>query len=210
MSFVETVRAYLGWCPAARHAQVDLPVYPEGRIDGVSGGRDGTPGVNSGRWSRYHNQVLVSAVALSAAAAALILLIEDRSGYPVVSTAIAIGVGSLIGLLLGYRKRYARVAAGEFAGVHRTGKQHIIQQIKAQVFFSMPVYIVVLVAVVVGFALYGMVGQALAFVLGGSLICWTTYCITLLWERQHRAVLIAERGSMYTIETAIRGEGEPV
>ncbi len=206
MSFAETIRAYLGWCPVARNMQANLPVFPEVRTDGVSGGRDGASAAASGWWSRYRNQVLVSAVVLSAAAAALFLLVEDVAEYRIVPMAIAIGAGSAVGLLISYRKWFGRVAAGEFAQVCGTGRQRIIRRVRALA-LSMPAFFVVLIVAVVGFALSGMVGQTLAFVLGASFICWNQYCFTLLWERQHRAILIAERGSMYIIETAVHGEG---
>lgn len=207
LPLAETIRAYLGWCPAAREMQANRPVHPEFRTDGVSGGRGGRAAIDAGWWSRYRNRVLVSAVALSPAAAAVLILAEGVAGYPIVPTAIAIGVGSAIGFLISYRKWFGRVAAGEFVRVCGTGRERLIRRVRALA-LSMPAFFVVLVAAAGGFALSGMVGQALALVLGGSLICWTAYCFTLLWERQHRAVLIAERGSMYTVEMTIRGEGE--
>ncbi|WP_301662779.1 DUF1673 family protein [Methanoculleus frigidifontis] len=212
MPLTETIRAYLGWCPAARHVQASLPAHPEFRTDDVPGGPggpDGRAATDAGWRSRYHNQVLVPAVVLSAASATALLLIEETPGYPIVSTAIAIGVGSAIGFLISYQKWFGRVAAGEFVRIRGTGRQQIVRRVRALA-LSMPAFFVVLIAGVVGFALYGTVGQAPAFLLGGSLICWEQYCFTLIWERQHRAVLIAERGSLYTIETAVRAEEEAV
>ncbi|MDD4314562.1 MAG: hypothetical protein PHV41_08385, partial [Methanoculleus sp.] len=42
--------------------------------------------------------------------------------------------------------------------------------------------------------------------LGASLIFWTWYGLTILWERRHQAIMIAEWGSVYTVDTATKGE----
>jgi len=39
-----------------------------------------------------------------------------------------------------------------------------------------------------------------------SVIGWISYAVTILWERRHRTTLIAERGSMYTLDMATGGE----
>jgi len=56
------------------------------------------------------------------------------------------------------------------------------------------------------FVLGGMFDRILGIVLGMCLICWTWYGLTILWERQHRTIMIAEWGSVYTLDTATEGE----
>ncbi len=200
MPLMETIRAYLGWCPVRGSMRADLPVRPDVRTTAAPDGRDGIPRIEPGWWNRYHNQLLVAAVAVSAAVAAISILVEDASGFPVVWTGLAIGAGSALGLLLSYRERYARVAAGEFIGARRTRRQRIVRDL------SLPVASIILVVCMAYFVLGGMFGQILGFMLGVSLICWASYGVTTLWERQHRTTLIAEKGSMYVLGTAMRGE----
>lgn len=100
----------------------------------------------------------------------------------------------------GYRKQYARIAAGEFIRANMTKRQRIVRDL------SWPVAIILLAVFIVFFARRGMFGQILGFMLGLSLIGWVTYGITILWERRHHTTLIAERGSMYTLDTATEGE----
>ncbi len=198
MPLVETIRAYLGWCPVAGSMRTDLAVRPA--TAAAPGGRDGIPGIEPGWWNHYHNQLLVAAVAVSSAAAALFILIEDGSGYPAAGTGLAIGAGSALGFLLSYRKQYARVAAGEFIEANMTRRQRIVRSL------SVPVAAIILVICMAHFVLGGMFGQILGFMLGLSLIFWTWYGVTILWERQHQATLIAEIGSTYVLGTAMQGE----
>ena len=198
MSLVETIRAYLGWCPMQGAMRADLPMRPD--MTAAPGGQDGFPRAGSGWWSRYHNQALVLAVAFSAAAAAAFLLIEDVPGHPTVWTGLAIGVGAFIGFLLGCRKQYARVAAGEFIRANMSRRQRVIRNL------SMPVAAVLLVAFMGYFVLSGMPGWIVGFTLALSLAVWAQYGVTILWERRHRMIVIAEKGSMYTLDTAIQEE----
>jgi len=198
MSLLETVRAYLGWCPMKGSMRTDRAVQLG--VAAAPGGRDGALRTEPGWWSRYHNQLLVAALAFSAAAAAAFILIEDASGYRVVWTGLAIGAGAVIGFLLGYRKQYARVAAGEFIRANMSRRLRIARDL------SWPVALILLAVFIVFFARRGMFGQILGFMLGLSLVGWASYGVTLLWERQHRTTLIAERGSMYTLDMAVRGE----
>ena len=113
MPLLETIRAYLGWCPLQASMRTDLAIRPAATA--AAGGQDGPLRAEPGWWKRYHNQLLITAIAFSAAAAALFTLVEDAPpGYPAVWTGLAIGVGAALGFLLSYRKQYARVAAGEF------------------------------------------------------------------------------------------------
>jgi hypothetical protein len=196
MTLMETIRAYLGWCPMRDSMRLDLPVRPA--TAAAPAGGNGTLRVRPGWWSRYHNQLLIAALAFSAAAAILFLLVEDVWGYPAVGTGLAIGAGGAFGFLLGYRKQYARVAAGEFIRANMSRRQRVIRDL------SMPVAAVLLVAFMGYFVLSGMPGWIVGFTLALSLAVWAQYGVTILWERRHRMIVIAEKGSMYTLDTAIQ------
>jgi len=192
------IRRLMGWCPMAGSMRTDLAVRPA--TTAVPGGEGGISPTGPGWWHRYHNQLLVAAVAFSAAAAAAFLLIEDVPGHPTVWTSLAIGVGAFIGFLLGCRKQYARVAAGEFIRANMSRRQRVIRNL------SMPVAAVLLVAFMGYFVLSGMPGWIVGFTLALSLAVWAQYGVTILWERRHRMIVIAEKGSMYTLDTAIQEE----
>jgi K+ transporter len=198
MPLVETIRAYLGWCPMTGSIRRDLAVRPA--TTAAAGGRDCVLRTEPGWWKRHHNQLLVAAIAFSAAAAALFILFEDASGHLAMWTGLAVGVGALLGSLLSYRSRYARVAAGEFFRDNMTRRQRIVQYLRV------PVASVLLAAGMAYFVLGGMFDRILGIVLGMCLICWTWYGLTILWERQHRTIMIAEWGSVYTLDTATEGE----
>ncbi len=198
MSLVETIQAYLGWCPMKGSMRADLAVRPAAAA--APGGRDGTLRVEPGWWNRYHNQLFTMALAASAATAAVYLLVGDALGYPDVWTGLAIGAGGALGFLLGHRKQYARVAAGEFIRANMSRRQRVIRNL------SGPVALILSAAIMVLFVRNGMFGQIVGFMLAVSLIGWATYGITILWERRHRTTLIAEKGSMYTLDTAAEGE----
>ncbi|MDV4343728.1 DUF1673 family protein [Methanoculleus sp. YWC-01] len=198
MPLMETIRAYLGWCPMQASMRPDLTVRPA--TAAAAGGQDGPLRVEPGWWKRYHNQLLITAVAFSAATAALFILFEDASGHLAMWTGLAIGVGAALGFLLSYRKQYARVAAGEFVRDNMTRRQRIVRSL------SLPVASVLLAAVMAYFVLGGMFDRILGLMLGICLICWTWYGLTILWERRHKAIMIAEWGSVYTVDTATEGE----
>lgn len=198
MPLMETIRAYLGWCPMTGSMRRDLAVRPATVV--AAGGQDGSFQAEPGWWRLHHNQLLVAAVAFSAAAAALFILFEDASGHLAMWTGLVVSIGALLGSLLSYRSRYARVAAGEFHRDNMTRRQRIVQYLRA------PVASVLLAAVMAYLVLGGMFDRILGIVLGLSLICWTWYGLTILWERQNRAIMIAEWGSVYTLDTATEGE----
>lgn len=198
MPLMETIRAYLGWCPMAGSMRTELAVRPVTTV--AAGGRDCIPRTEPGWWNRYHNQLLVAAIAFSAAAVAAFLLVEDAPGYPTMWTGLGIGVGAVIGLLLGCRKQYARIAAGEFIRANMTPGLRIVRRL------SMPMASILLVFCVAFFVREGLFGQVLALVLGLSLAGWASYGITVLWERRHSTTLIAEKGSMYTLDAAMQEE----
>jgi hypothetical protein len=198
MPLMETIRAYLGWCPMQASMRPDLTVRPA--TAAAAGGQDGPLRVEPGWWKRYHNQLLITAVAFSAATAALVILFEDASGHLAMWTGLAVGVGALLGSLLSYRSRYARVAAGEFHRDNMTRRQRIVQYLRV------PVASVLLATGMAYFVLGGMFDRILGIVLGMCLICWIWYGLTILWERRYKAIMIAEWGSVYTVDTATEGE----
>ena len=200
MSLLETIQAYLGWCPMKGSMRVDRAVQLE--VAAAPGGRDEPLRTEPGWWNRYHNQLLVTALAFSAAAAAAFILVEDTLGYPAVWTGLAIGAGGALGFLLGYRKQYARIAAGEFIRANMSRRLRIARDL------SWPVALILLAVCMAYFVRSGMFGQILGFMLALSLIGWVTYGITILWERRRCTILIAEKGSMYTLDTAMRGGEE--
>ncbi|MCC7565100.1 MAG: DUF1673 domain-containing protein [Methanomicrobiaceae archaeon] len=184
MPLADTIRAYLGWCPAAGSMQANPALHLGAGTADASGGRDGIPEIDPGWWKRYHNQLLVMAVNMSLAAA-FFLLIEDASGYSTALRGIAVGTGVSLGLLLSLRKLYARIAAGEFVGARRTRRQRIARYI------AVPALSLAVIGIVVYFALNGMCDTILALMLGVSLYSWAAYGFTLLWERQHRTAVHA-------------------
>lgn len=198
MPLMETIQAYLGWCPMTGSMRPDLAAQPAATA--AAGGQDGPLRVEPGWWKRHHNQLLVAAIAFSVAATALFILFEDASGHLAVWTGLTIGVGALFGSLLSYRSRYARVAAGEFHRENMTPGQRIVQYLRA------PVFSVLFVAGMVYLVLGGMFDRIPGVMLGASLIFWTWYGLTILWERQHQAILIAEWGSTYVLGTAAQEE----
>jgi len=113
---------------------------------------------------------------------------------------LGFGVGWTIGFLLSYRKQYARITAGEFRRENMSRRQRIVRDL------SVPVAAVILIAALAYLVQNGMFGQIIAFMLGLSLIGWTTYGITIIWERRHRITMIAEKGSVYTMDAATEGE----
>ena len=198
MPLMETIRAYLGWCPMTGAMRPELAVRSAAAA--AAGGQDGLFRAEPGWWHRYHNQLFTMALAASAATAAVYLLIGDELGYPDVWTGLAIGAGGALGFLLGHRKQYARVAAGEFIRANMSRRQRVIRNL------SMPVAAVLLVAFMGYFVLSGMPGWIVGFTLALSLAVWAQYGVTILWERRHRTTMIAEKRSMYTVDTAIQEE----
>jgi len=198
MPLMETIRAYLGWCPMAGSMRTDPAL--RSMMTAAAGGRDGISRTGSGWWNRYHNQLLVAALVFSTAATAAYLLIEDASGYPAVWTGLAIGMGFTLGFLAGHQKQYARITAGEFIRANMTRRQRIVRDL------SLPAATVLLAGCMAYFVRFGMFGQILGFLLGLSLAGWAQYGITLLWEQRHRTTLIAEKGSMYALDAVAEGE----
>jgi len=192
------IRRLMGWCPMTGSMRPELTMRPA--TAAVPGGRDGPLRTRPGWWRLHHNQLLVAAIAFSAAAPALFILVEDALGHLAMWTGLAVAVGALLGSLLSYRSRYARVAAGEFRRDNMTRRQRIVQYLRV------PVASVLLAAGMAYFVLGEMFDRMLGVVLGMCLICWIWYGLTILWERRHKAIMIAEWGSVYTVDTATEGE----
>ncbi|HOI59591.1 MAG: DUF1673 family protein [Methanoculleus sp.] len=192
------IRRLMGWCPMTGSMRPELTMRPA--TAALPGGRDCVPRTEPGWWRIHHNQLLIAALVASAVAAALFTLVEDASGHLAMWTGLAVGVGALLGALLSYRKRYARVAAGEFHRENMTPGRRIVQYLKA------PVFSVLFVAGMAYLVLGEMFDRIPGLMLGASLIFWTWYGLTILWERRHQAIMIAEWGSVYTVDTATKGE----
>jgi len=192
------IRRLMGWCPMTGSMRPELTMRPA--TAAVPGGRDGPLRAGAGWWRIHHNQLLIAALVASAATAALVILFEDASGHLAMWTSLAVAVGALLGSLLSYRNRYARVAAAEFFRDNMTRRQRIVQYLRV------PVASLLFAAGMAYFVLGGMFDRMLGIVLGMCLICWTWYGLTVLWERQHRTIMIAEWGSVYTVDTATEGE----
>ena len=198
LKVTRAIRRLMGWCPMAGSVRMDLAALTTTTT--IPGGQDGSFRAGTGWWHRHHNQLLVAALGASAATAALVILFGDASGHLAMWTGLAVGIGALFGSLLSYRSRYARVAAGEFVRANMTRRQRIIR------YLSLPVASVLLAAVMAYFVLGGMFDRILGLMLGVSLIFWTLYGVTIVWERQHQATLFAEWGSTYVLGTATEGE----
>jgi len=192
------IRRLMGWCPMAGSVRAEFSVRYAATA--APGKQDGISPTVPGWWHRHHNQLLVAALVASAAVAALVILVEDAWGYPGVWTGLIVGVGALLGSLLSCRKRYARVAAGEFARENMTRRQRIVQYLR------LPAASVLIVAGVLYLVREGLFGHIIGLVLAMSLICWVWFGVTVLWERRHQAIMIAEWGSVYTLDTATEGE----
>ncbi len=207
MPLLQSIRAYLGWCPVAGPAQATPPVHPGFDTAGAPGGTDGPDemAIPPGWWHRYHNQMLILAIAVSVATALLHLAIEEVPGR-YLSLGIFIGVGSGIGLWLGQRKRYGQVADGAFARPRGNREKRATRYIKSVAIFSAPASFVLMAAGVACFVLLGMVWAVFAFLVGMSITWWNGFVITVVWERRHRMTLVADRGWMYAVDSAMPGD----
>ncbi|MDN5339881.1 MAG: hypothetical protein PWQ30_990 [Euryarchaeota archaeon] len=199
LKVIGAIRRLMGWCPMTGSMRPELTMRPA--TAAAAGGRDCAPRTNPGWWRIHHNQLLIAALVASAATAALFTLFEDAFGHLAMWTGLAVGIGALIGSLLSYRSRYARVAAGEFIRDNMTRRQRIVQYLRV------PVAFVLLAAGMAYLVLGGMFDRILGIVLGMCLICWTWYGLTILWERQYRAIMIAEWGSTYVLSAAAQEGG---
>ncbi|MDD2473132.1 MULTISPECIES: DUF1673 family protein [unclassified Methanoculleus] len=198
LKVTRAIRRLMGWCPMAGSVRMDLAALTTTTT--IPGGQDGSFRAGTGWWHRHHNQLLVAALGASAATAALVILFGDASGHLAMWTGLAVGIGALFGSLLSYRSRYARVAAGEFRRENMSRRQRVVQHLR------MPAAAVLVAAGMAYLVLGGLFDRLLGIMLGVSLICWVWFGLTILWERRHQAVMIAEWGSVYTLDTATEGE----
>lgn len=193
MSLRKAFQVYLGWCPMRDLMRPALTVQP--RTAAAPGGQDGvTPEL--GWWNRYHNQLLAAALIASVAAAVASLPVKDAPWYSAIFLGVGLGVGLALGFLLSHRKQYARIDAGEFIRATMSRRLRITRDL------SLPVAIILFAGVMAYCVLEDRLDQIFALMLALGIAFWAQYGFTLLWERRHRKTLIAEKGSMYTLDTA--------
>ena len=203
----DALKEYLGWCPREHPWKENAARSPGWSSTDGNGGWDPTTRGRFGGWNVYHNQVLVMAVLVSVAAAALFLIFGKASGYRVFASGIAIGLGTSIGFLISYRRKYELIAEGEFRKAKGSRKERIIQYWK-NLRFSVPATLVILAACVVLLGLLGLIGPILGLMVGMSLCCWDILCVTIFWERRRRMTLISEKGSIFAVNTGNPHEAE--
>lgn len=191
MSLLETLQAYLGWCPMKGPMRSALTVQPE--TVAVPGGPDGITH-ELGWWNRYRNQLLVAALVTSIMTVVAFLLIKDAIWYPAIFLGIGLGMGMALGFLLCHRKQYARIDAGEFIRANMSRRLRITRDL------SLPVATILFAGVMAYCILEGRIDQILALMLALGVAFWAQYGFTSLWERRHRKSLISEKGSMYTLD----------
>lgn len=202
MSILKTLQAYLGWCPMEGQVRPAPLVHP-GMV-AAPAGRDGI--IPEHGWgNRYHNQLLIAALAASVATVATFLLVGDTaSWYPAIFLGVGIGVGLTIGFLISSGKQYAQVVAGEFIRANMSRRLRITR------ILSLPVAIVLFVIVVAYCIREGLLDRIPALMLALGIGFWAQYGLLIRWERRHQKTLIAKSGSMYALDTAMQGEGGSV
>ena len=198
MFLLDAVKRHVGWCPRTMPRKEEIVTDSEQSNTRESGGWDKNPYHESGWWNIYHNQLLVMALLVTGATALLFFLIGDVSEYRVVVYGIAVGLGSAIGFLAGFEKKYGQIATGKYVRGHGAGSERIKQYFRT-LSFSVPATLVTLAACVMVFGLLGLVGPILWLMYGFSLASWISLCITLYWERRRQMTLISKSGSMYTM-----------
>jgi hypothetical protein len=202
MFLLDAVKRHVGWFPRTMPRKEAMSTDSEQSSTRESGGWDQNPYHKSGWWNIYHNQLLVMALLVTGATAVLFFLIGDVSAYRVVVYGIAVGLGSAIGFLAGFERKYGQIATGKYVRGHGTGSERYFRTLS----FSVPATLVTLAACVMVFGLLGLVGPILWLMLGFSFTTWILLCITLYWERRRQMTLISKSGSMYATG---RSEGGP-
>jgi hypothetical protein len=196
MFLLDAVKRHVGWCPRTMPRKEGMSTDSEHSITRDTGGWGRNPYHQSGWWNIYHNQLLVMALLVTGATAVLFFLIGDVSEYRVVVYAIAVGLGSAIGFLASFERKYGQIATGKYVRGYGTGSERIKRYFRT-LSFSVPATLVTLAACVMVFGMLGLVGQILWLMYGFSLASWISLCITLYWERRRQMTLISKSGSMY-------------
>ncbi len=198
MSILKTLQAYLGWCPMEGQVR-PVPLVQPRTVAAPAGGDGVIP--EHGWWNRYHNQLLIAALAASVATVATFLLVGDTAPwYPAIFLGVGIGAGLTIGFLISSGKQYAQVVAGEFIRANMTRRLRITRTL------SLPVAIILLVVVVAYCIREGLLDRIPALMLALGIGFWAQYGLLIRWERRHQKTLIAKSGSMYALDTAMQGE----
>lgn len=198
MSILKTLQAYLGWCPMEGQVR-PAPLVQPGTVAAPAGGDEVIP--EHGWWNRYHNQLLVAALAASVATVATFLLVRDTaSWYPAIFLGVSLGAGLTIGFLISLGKQYAQIVAGEFIRANMSRRLRITQTL------GLPVAIILFIIVVAHILREGLFDRVPALMLALGIGFWAQYGFTIRWERRHQKTLIAKSGSMYAQDTAMQGE----
>lgn len=204
MIFVDALKRHVGWCPQEL-SKCSVAALDSGwNASGGTGGWDRNPTGEQWWWNLYHNHILVMATLVTGAAAILFLLFGELSGFSVFITAIAIGLGYLIGSLASQDKRFMKVVAGKYVRGRGDRKDRIIRYLRT-LQLSVPATCGV---VFVGLALFALLGwwkQILTFILGMSILSWVHLCITAVWERRNGMTLVSESGSFFAVSRKERG-----
>jgi hypothetical protein len=196
MIFVDALKKYLGWCPQELSKSSLVAIDTGWNTSGGTGGWARNPTGEHGWWNLYHNHILVMAALVTAAATILFLLFGELSGSSVVISAIAIGLGYLIGSLASQGRRFRKVVAGEFVRGRGDRKERIVRYLRT-LQFSVPATCGVLFVGVALFALLGWWELILTFLLGMSILSWVHLGITIVWEWRNGMTLISDSGSFF-------------
>ena len=193
---VDALKRHAGWCPQTMPLSDATATDAEQRITRETGGWDRNPSHESGWWNVYHNQILVMALLVTGTTAVLFFRIGAVSEYRVVLYGIAVGLGSAIGFLAGFEKKYGKVSTGTYVRGCGTRSERIKRYFRT-LSFSVPAALVSCAACVMVFGLLGVIGPILWLMLGFSFTTWISLGITVFWEQRHQMTLISESGSMY-------------
>jgi len=193
---VDALKRHAGWCPQTMPLSDAIATDAEQRITREPGGWGRSPSHESGWWNVYHNQLLVMALLVTGTTAVLFFRIGDVSEYRVVLYGIAVGLGSAIGFLAGFEKKYGKVTAGTYVRECGTRSERTMRYFRT-LSFSVPAALVSCAACVMVFGLLGFIGPILWLMLGFSFTTWISLIGTVFWEQRHQMTLISESGSMY-------------
>jgi hypothetical protein len=198
MIFVDALKKYLGWCPRELSKCSMTAIDTGWNTSGGTGGWSRNPTGGHGWWNLYHNHILVMATLVTAATTILFLLFGELSGSSVVITAIAIGLGYLIGSLASQDKRFRKVIAGELVRGRGDRKERIVRYLRT-LQFSVPATCGALFVGVALFALLEWWELILTFLLGMSILSWIHLGITIIWERRNGMTLVSDSGSFFAV-----------